>query len=318
MEEVAHGELCAHTRDRKPGGFRRERGRAGDPRVHLHDEHLTGLWIHGELDVTAAGFDTDLADDGDGSVPHALILDVRERLGGGHGDGVPRVDAHRVEVLDRAHDDDVVRGIPNDLEFVLLPPDDAPVDEHLGDGRGVEAASDGRPELIGVVGDAATRTPEGEAGADDGRISRVLDDGQRLVHGSCEATMRKLQSDARHGSSEFLAVLRHPDGPGVRPDQLDPVLLEHTLPIEIHRDVERGLSAHRGQQGVGLLPLDHPLDPVGCQRLDVGAVGQIRVRHNRGWVRIHQNHAIALFLQGSHRLGARVVELARLTDDDWA
>ena len=31
-----------------------------------------------------------------------------------------------------------------------------------------------------------------------------------------------------------------------------------------------------------------------------------------------QHHAIAFFLQGANRLGSRVVELARLTDDDWA
>ena len=54
------------------------------------------------------------------------------------------------------------------------------------------------------------------------------------------------------------------------------------------------------------------------ERFDVGAVGQIGVGHDRGRVGIHQHDPITLFLQGTNRLGAGVVELTCLTDDDWA
>src|SRR5512136_794339 len=43
-----------------------------------------------------------------GEVAQHLVLLVGERLGRGHGDRVAGVDAHRVEVLDRADDDEVV------------------------------------------------------------------------------------------------------------------------------------------------------------------------------------------------------------------
>ena len=64
--------------------------------------------MDGELDVRAARFDADLADHGQAGVPHPLVFLVGQRLGRGDRDRIARVDAHRVEVLDRADDHDIV------------------------------------------------------------------------------------------------------------------------------------------------------------------------------------------------------------------
>ena len=53
-------------------------------------------------------------------------------------------------------------------------------------------------------------------------------------------------------------------------------------------------------------------------RLDVGDVGQLRVGHDRRRVRVHEDDPVALLAQRLARLRARVVELARLPDDDRA
>jgi hypothetical protein len=52
--------------------------------------------------------------------------------------------------------------------------------------------------------------------------------------------------------------------------------------------------------------------------LHVGCVGQIRVGHDRRRIRVHQNDPVALFLQRLTGLGAGIVELASLPDDDGA
>jgi len=65
------------------------------------------------------------------------------------------VDAHGVEVLDRADDDDVVCLVSHHLELVLLPPEDRLLDEDPVDGGELEAACDDFLELFDVVGDAA-------------------------------------------------------------------------------------------------------------------------------------------------------------------
>ena len=95
--------------------------------------------VHRELDVAAAGVDADLADHGDADVAQALVLAVGQRQRRGDGDRVAGVHAHRVEVLDRADDHDVVALVAHELELELLPAEDRLLEEHLG-GRASSAA----------------------------------------------------------------------------------------------------------------------------------------------------------------------------------
>ena len=82
--------------------------------------------------------------------------------------------------------------------------------------------------------------------------------------------------------------------------------------------VERGLAAERRQQRVGTLLRDDRFDELRRDRLDVGAVGELRVRHDRRRVRVHEDDPEAVLAQDLARLRAGVVELARLPDDDRA
>ena len=135
VERVADGELRRDLRDRVAGRLRRERRRAGDARVHLDDAHVARLAAARELDVRAAGVDADGADDRDRGVAQLLVRLVGQRHLRRDGDRVARVDAHRIEVLDRADDDDVVEPVADDLELELVPAADGLLDEHLADRR---------------------------------------------------------------------------------------------------------------------------------------------------------------------------------------
>ena len=119
-----------------------------------------------------------------------------------------------------------------------------------------------------------------------------------------------------HGRLELVAVLGRGDGLGVGADELHPVLLEHTPLDQGHGQVEPGLPSERGQQGVGTFALDDGGQDVGVEGLDVGAVGQFGVGHDRGRVGVGQHHRVSLGPQHPARLGPRVVELAGLADDD--
>ena len=87
---------------------------------------------------------------------------------------------------------------------------------------------------------------------------------------------------------------------------------------ERDREVERSLAAERREQRVGTLALEHGRDPFEVERLDVRAVGEPRVGHDRRRVRVDDDGAIPLLAQHLERLAARVVELAGLADDDRA
>ncbi len=136
-----------------------------------------------------------------------------------------------------------------------------------------------------------------------------------------EPRARRLQPDLVHGLAEQLSVLGLVDHLGACTDHLDSERVQHARAVQAERGIERGLPAHRGQQreaarqDVPLL-LDDLGDHVRRDRLDIGGVGELRVGHDRGRVRIHQHDPVALVLERLAGLRARIVELARLADHD--
>ena len=85
-----------------------------------------------ELDVTAARVHAHGADDGDADIAQALHLAVGEGQRRSNRNRVARVHADRVDVLDRTHDDDVVRLVAHELELVFLPAEDRLLKQNLG------------------------------------------------------------------------------------------------------------------------------------------------------------------------------------------
>ena len=73
-----------------------------------------------------------------------------------------------------------------------------------------------------------------------------------------------------------------------------------------------------GRIASGLLALDDLGEDLRRQRLDVGAVGDLRVRHDRRRVAVDEDDVEPLVAQRLAGLGAGVVELAGLADDDRA
>ena len=130
VEVITERELRGDLRDRKARGLRRERRRARHARVHLDDDHPAVRRVDRELNVRPAGLDADLADDLARGVAHPLIFLVGQRQDRRDGDAVARVHAHRIDVFDRADDDEVVGDVAHHLELEFLPADDGLFDEH--------------------------------------------------------------------------------------------------------------------------------------------------------------------------------------------
>ncbi len=270
------------------------------------------------MHVRAAGVDADLAQHRDRGVAHDLVFLVGERLRRGDGDRVAGVDAHRVEVLDRADDDAVVLAVAHHLHLELFPAEHRLLDQELLRRRGIEPALADGDELLAVVGDAAAGAPERERRADHHREADARLHLQRLFQRVRERGAWRGEADALHRVLELLAVLGLVDRLARRADHLDAEFLEHALAREVERAVERGLAAHGGQQRVGPLLLDDAGHDLPGDRLDVDRIGHLRVGHDGRRVGVHQDHAIALGAQRLAGLRARIVELAGLADDDRA
>ena len=112
-----------------------------------------------------------------------------------------------------------------------------------------------------------------------------------------DARARGFETDLAHGVAKALAILGHVDRFTRSGDQLDAMFLQHALANEIERAIERGLAAHRRQQCTRLLLLDDALDRAPVDRLDVDRVRRFRIGHDRRRIRVHEDDAVALFLE---------------------
>ncbi len=121
VQGIADRQLGGDLGDREAGRLGGQRGGTRHPRIHLDDDHPAVYRIDGELNVGAAGIDADLAQHRNAGVAHDLVFLVGQGLGRGDGDGIAGMHTHRVEVLDRANDDAVVRLVANRLHLIFLP-----------------------------------------------------------------------------------------------------------------------------------------------------------------------------------------------------
>ena len=317
VEVVADGQLRGDFGNRVARGLGRQRGRPAHARVDLDgDDVLLLIRRHRELHVAAAGKRPDGVHHVDGHVAHPLEGGVRQRHRRRHRDGVARVDAHRIEVLDGADDDHVVVGVAEQLELELLPPHQRLVDHHLVDRRDVQCAGQQLIELLRVVHHGRPRPTERERRPDAQRETELLRGLLALEEALRRGLRRHRHADFAHQLAEALAVLGDVDRVDVDPDHLHPILLPDAHLLAGDREVQRGLAAHRGQHRIDVVQLEHLLDGGRLERLEVDVVRHDRVGHDGGGVRIDEGDLNALFAEGARRLGSRVIEFAGLSDDN--
>ena len=166
--------------------------------------------------------------------------------------------------------------------------------------------------------DAAAGAAEGKARAQHAGVAHALGDGLGIFHAVGIARARDLQADLGHGLVKELTVLAALDSSKVATNHLDAVLVECAVLCQLNSGVEAGLAAQRGQQRVRMLFLDHALDKLGGDGLDIGAVGKTRVGHDGRRVGVDQDDLKAILLEHLAGLGTGVVELTGLANNDGA
>src|SRR5580698_9430298 len=188
--------------------------------------------------------------------------------------------------------------------------------------RKVQTVGQNLDQFLAVIGDAAARTAQRKAGPDEDGKTILL----RKVHAIAEIVhqhgLRNIEADAYHCVLEEQAVLSLLDGFELGADHLHAVFIENPGIGKIDSQIERRLSAHSRQQGKLARARPHhrclyadDLFHIGDgQRLNVRAVGKLRVRHDGSWVGVHQHHFIAIGLERLAGLRAGVVELGGLAN----
>ncbi len=316
IQTVADRELGRNLRDWKSSRLGSQRGAARNTWIHLDNDHATVFRVDRELDIRSASIHTDFPETAQGSVAHHLVLAIAQCLGRSYGDGVTGVHPHRVEVLDGANDDGVVRQVAHDFHFVLFPPNHALFNERLMDRGKFEPALDDFLQILPVIGDAAAASAHSETRAQDDGIAILtskLKCGIDAVH---KLRSRHIEPDLPHRILEQQAILSLLNGIDFCSDEFDAIFLQHTRFGERNGQVQTRLAPHRRQKRIGPLLTNDLFSELDAKGLHIGAVRHVRIGHDRGGIGVDKNDFVPVTAQRLARLRAGVVELAGLADDD--
>ena len=152
---------------------------------------------------------------------------------------------------------------------------------------------------------------------DERKSSDFFCNARRIGERTRHAGARNIEADPQHRFLEQLAIFALRDGFRVGADQFHFVPRQRAVAIQFHGGVQRGLAAHRGQNGVRLFSSNDGFDHFRGDRLDVGAIGELRIGHDRGRIRVHQHDLVAFLAQRLARLHAGIIKFAALPDHDW-
>ena len=317
LQSHAHGNLGGNPGNGVAGCLGSQCGGTGNTGVNLDEEVFGGIGVQGKLDIAAA-FDLQLPNDLDsGVIQHLQIVVVQGHDGGNH-QAVAGVDAHGVDIFHAADGDGMVIGVAHDLELDLLVALDRLFNQHLMDRRQLEGVQADLYQLFFVVSEAAAGTAQGKGGTQDHGISDPQGCGLGFLDGVSNLGGDDRLADGLAQFLEQLPILSPLDGLAGGAQQLDPAFLQHALLLQLHCQVQAGLTADAGNNGVGALIADDLGDVFQSQGLHVDLIRNDGIRHDGSGVGVDQHHLIALFLQGQAGLGAGVVKLRSLTDDDRA
>ncbi len=173
-------------------------------------------------------------------------------------------------------------------------------------------------QLFPVLADAAAGTTHGKGGTDDDGIADDLGKIQGIVQvlhhlGGDDGLVQLL-----HGILEELPVLGTVNSLGLAGQQTDAAAVQKTVAGQFHGQVQAHLAAQVGQDGIWLFLFDDALHHLGGEGLDIHMVGDIGVGHDGSGVGVDQHRLHPLGLEGAAGLGAGIVKLCRLTNDNGA
>ena len=226
------------------------------------------------------------------------------------------MDAHRIKILDRADDDDVVVEVAHHLKLVFFPAKDRFFDKDLRGRRCRKASACDLLEFFGIERGSAACSTESKARADDRRVADLLDDLFCLFPSVSKSAFGRLNADLVHRGLKKLAILAHLDRVDICADQSYSVFLKYAFLVEFDREIQAGLAADGRQDGVRPFFFNYRGESLDRKRLDVGPVGDLGIGHYRRRIGVYENDRKAFLFECSTGLRSRIVEFAGLSDDD--
>ena len=315
VQGLTAGQQRRHPGNRKTGGLGRKGRRPGGAGVYFDHHHPSGFGVVGKLDVGATD-DLDGLHDVVGVLLKPLLKFGSNGEHGRRAETVAGVNAHGIDVLDKADGDHLVLGVTDHLQLELLPAQNRLFHQHLVYKARRQPAGCHRPQLFDVVYQPAAGSAHGVGRPNHHRIAELFGHLFGIRHILDRPAARHLDFQPLHGFLEGQAIFAALDGVHADADDLHAVGVENPLSVKFRGQVQPGLPSQVRQQGVGAFALDNLGKHIYIQRLDVCDIRHARIGHDGGRIGVDQHDFVAEGSQGLAGLGAGVVELAGLSDDD--
>ena len=132
-----------------------------------------------------------------------------------------------------------------------------------------------------------------------------------------ESTTRHLHANLQHGIEEELAILSFMNRWNLRTNEFDVILGKNPLFMQRYRCIQCNLATHGWKDCFRSFLADDLFNKLWRDRLNVGGIRNVRIRHDCCRIGVNQNDTIPLFTQHLTRLRPRVVKLARLSNNNW-
>ena len=194
------------------------------------------------------------------------------------------MNSHRVEVLNRTDDHNVVIEVTHDLHLVLFPTNNRLFDQDFGGWRLVKTTANEQVEFIAVVSDRRTASAHREARTDQAGKTDFFHNLAGVGHSLNRFAVADVQAARVHGLLESIAVFRFVDRISVGSDHLDAMFFQNSFGGEVHGQVERRLATQCWQQRVRFFFGNDLFYDLPFKRLDISPFSCSRVGHDGGRV----------------------------------
>ncbi len=173
------------------------------------------------------------------------------------------------------------RTIAHHFEFKFLPAQHGLLDQGFVNRAGIEGVRNRFGKFLAIVGDRTARPAQRERRPDHHRIPELIRELQRVLRIVHQRRRGNIEPDFANGILEPQAVFGNLDGAQRGADQLDAIFFEDSAFRQLDGQIQARLPAHGGQQRLRPFHGNNLFEVFLRQRLDIGAVGDFGIGHDR-------------------------------------
>ena len=208
-------------------------------------------------------------------------------MGRSHYNRVSGVDPNRVDIFHRADHNLVAGVVPYNFKFNFLPTGNTLFNKDLVDPGPVETTCGDFRQFFLVLGNSAPGASQGKGRPDYYRVAQVVGVFQGFIQTCYRLGWNQGFVNFFHEFSEEFPVFPLLDAGNGRSQNFYIVLVQDSLFMKVHGQVQASLSPHSGNQVVRSFFFNNLFHHIQGHGLNVDLVGHAPVGHNGGGVGVN-------------------------------